>query len=39
LRYNDTLDTVLDAGVLVEGAVQLAGWVQSRLNRWPRRQR
>ena len=39
LRYNDTLDTVLDAGVLVEGAVQLAGWVQSRLNRGPRRQR
>jgi len=39
LRYNATLDTVLDAGVLVEGAVQLAGWVQSRLNRWQRRQR
>ncbi len=39
LRYNDTLDTGLDAGVLVEGAVQLAGWVQNRLNRWPRRQR
>ena len=39
LRYNDTLDTVLDAGVLVEGAAQLAGWVQGQLNWWPRRQR
>lgn len=39
LRYNDTIDTVFDAGVLVEGAVQLAGWVQGQLNRWERRHR
>jgi len=37
LRYNDTLDTVLDAGVLVEGAVQLARWVQGQLRRFARR--
>ena len=39
LRYNDTLDTVFDAGVLVEGAMQLAGWVQDQLNWWQRRHR
>lgn len=39
LRYNDTLDTVLEAGVLVEGAVQLASWVRGRISRWQRRQR
>src|SRR5262249_15111740 len=39
LRYSDTLDTVLDAGVLVEGAAQLVGWIQVQLNRWQRRQR
>jgi hypothetical protein len=39
LRYNETLDTALDAAVLVEGAVQLAGWVQSRLRQFVRRHR
>ena len=39
LRYNDTLDTALDAGVLVEGAVQLVGWVQGRLRQFARRHR
>ena len=39
LRYNDTLDTVLDAGVLVEGAAQLVGWIQGQLNQRQRRQR
>jgi hypothetical protein len=39
LRYNDTLDTALDAGVLIEGAVQLAGWVQGQIRRLARRHR
>ena len=39
LRYNETLGTALDAGVLVEGAVQLAGWVQGQLHRFARRHR
>ena len=39
LRYNEILDTALDAGVLVEGAVQLAGWVQGQLKRFARRHR
>ena len=37
LRYNVTFDTVLDAGVLVEGAAQLVGWVQGRIRRFARR--
>ena len=37
LRYNDTFDTVLDAGVLVEGAAQLVGWVQGQIRRFARR--
>lgn len=39
LRYNEVLDTELDAGVLVEGATQLAGWISGQLRRLARRHR
>ena len=39
LRYDETLDTERDAGVLVEGGMQLAGWIQGQLRRFARRHR
>ncbi len=39
LRYDEVLDTELDPDVLVEGATQLAGWIQGQLRRVARRHR